>query len=122
MKTLRVHTNKFTNLCKPSPTIFLDKLTLNVLNILRKGSLEDAAASVEKHMSSFQDVQKEVASLESDILTLAGFGQKTEALRDTLHQVNLMINSLEELYCASYDGYEALDQAYHSHGLSFQKR
>lgn len=121
MKRLKHHANRFSNLCKPSPTIFLDELTLKVIMALRKGSPEDAAASVEQQISLFQDLQQEVASSEDDILTLVGFGQETEALKQTMHQINLTVRCLEDLYCACYDGYDALRQAHMNAELLYQK-
>ena len=121
MKRLQHYTDTFSSLCKYTPTIFLDEVTLRLLTILQESTPEDAAASVEQHISVFRDLHQKITSLENDILTLAGYGPETEALKQTVLRVNQMVAYLEDLYCLCYDGQEALRQAHSNHDLLYQK-
>ena len=90
---------------------------------MNKGTTpEGAAASIQQHISVFEDLRDNVNSLEDELLTLAGCGKEVEALKQTLHQVRHTVACLEDLYCMCLEGHEELKGAHSKQNLLYQRK
>ena len=113
--------NIFSNICQPSPTLFLDKLVLKLLDTMIHGETpKEAAVSMDQHISTFDDLHDKVWSLENELMTLVGCGKELESLNQCLHQMTHIVVCLEELYCVCYEGLEAFQHLQTKHNFLYQ--
>jgi hypothetical protein len=123
MKMLDNHTKTLAHLCQPSLTLFLDDITFKLVSSMNQGTTpEDAAASIQQHISIFEDLRGNINSLENELLTLAGCGKEVDALKQTLHRVRHTVACLEDLYCTCLEGHEVLKGAHSEQNLLYQQR
>ena len=96
----------------PSPLFFTETICLNVIRGAKEGSVAAISHYLEEQIAVFEQLSKDITSLEEDILTQFGCGLAMDRLRQTLHPLNLVIKWLQDIWCSLSEGLDSLTEAY----------
>jgi hypothetical protein len=119
MNQLNVYTNTLLRQTELSPTIYIEKTCVRLLDSLQGYQAEDALTGLQQDITTFDDLRSDILGLEAE-LVLLGVSAEMKILRDTSLRINHIIYCLEELWYLGSQGYAALDSVYKTNELLYQ--
>jgi hypothetical protein len=119
MHKLNVYNNTFSRQIDLSPTIFVEKTCVRLLDALQGPQAEDSLTHLQQHIATFDALHDDVLSLEAE-LALWGVSAEMTILHDIMGRIEHIIFCLEELWCLGSQGYAVLEVVYRKNQMLYQ--
>ena len=121
MGALTRHSAAFAKLTGLSTTLYLRGFCIRLIESTEDGTHYGQLPRLERQISTFESLCREVCLLHDRILLISGFAQELYLIQQTIQQISHVVQCLEDLWCSCAEGGNVLKMAYEKQTLLYQK-